>query len=104
MKNPVNPINKAKDAYHIYKNRKSLLNMFKAVRQGKFKMTLFTYIVMILGLVYTFVPTDLLPDFIPVIGWVDDGILLFLVLQQLRKELGKYNTQLDNEQKWVMTK
>lgn len=104
MKNPVNPINKATDAYHLYKNRKTILQMFRAVRSGNFKFTLFTYVVMILGVAYTILPTDMLPDFIPFVGWVDDGILLFLVFQQLRKELGKYNEKLDKEQKWVITK
>lgn len=38
----------------------------------------------ILGtLAYLFSPIDIAPDFIPVIGWIDDGILLTLLLAEV---------------------
>ena len=82
--------NHIKEAIHIAKNRKTMTAMVKDAWKGKFKMTLYTYILAILAVVYTISPVDFLPDVIPVIGWVDDGVLLFLLFQQLRKELTRY--------------
>ncbi len=45
---------------------------------------------LILCLTYVIFPFDLLPDFIPFIGWIDDGVLLFLLLQQLKRETVRY--------------
>ena len=35
-------------------------------------------IVALLAIVYTFLPTDLVPDFFPIIGWVDDLLILII--------------------------
>ena len=35
----------------------------------------------ILGLIYLISPLDLIPDWIPVLGWLDDGIVLLLLLK-----------------------
>lgn len=83
--------NHIKEAYNLVKNRKTMTAMLKEVWKGSFKMNFYTYALAVLAIVYTISPIDLLPDFIPVIGWVDDGILLFLLLQQLKKELDRYN-------------
>lgn len=82
--------NHIKEAIHIAKNRKTMSTMLKDVWKGKFKFNFYTYILAVLAIVYTISPIDLLPDVIPVIGWVDDGVLLYLLFQQLRKELSRY--------------
>ena len=35
-------------------------------------------IVPLLAIVYTFLPTDLIPDFFPIIGWIDDLLILII--------------------------
>lgn len=82
--------NHIKEAIHIAKNRKTMSTMLKEVWNGKFRFTFYTYVLAILAIVYTISPVDLLPDVIPVIGWVDDGVLLYLLFQQLRKEITRY--------------
>ena len=82
--------NHIKEAIHIAKNRKTMTSMLRDAWKGKFKMTPYTYILCILAIFYTISPVDFLPDVIPVIGWVDDGVLLFLLFKQLRKELTRY--------------
>ena len=37
-------------------------------------------LVAVLGLLYLISPLDILPDFIPILGWVDDGVVLALFL------------------------
>ncbi len=57
-------------------------------------------LVAVVGLLYLISPLDILPDFIPILGWVDDGVMLALFLalaykllpaelyQQLRRKSG----------------
>lgn len=42
------------------------------------------------GLGYFLTPTDLIPDFLPVIGYVDDAAVLALVMAGIREDLKKY--------------
>lgn len=42
------------------------------------------------GLIYFLSPIDIVPDFIPVVGFVDDVFVLNLVYKQLIKDLEKY--------------
>ena len=46
----------------------------------------------VLGLVYLFLPIDLIPPIIPVFGFLDDLILWLFILYYLRDELDKYWT------------
>ncbi|WP_082233298.1 YkvA family protein [Halobacillus massiliensis] len=59
------------------------------------------------GIIYLVVPLDAIPDFIPVLGLVDDVYVLNLVRKQVRADLNEYNEWLmeqetstieDNEQ------
>lgn len=82
--------NNSRTAYHLYKNRRSLIPMLRDVFSGNYRLSLFTFLALIAGLIYAISPADLLPDFIPVVGWLDDGLVLYFVLKQLRKELVRY--------------
>ncbi len=44
----------------------------------------------IAGIVYLFLPIDLVPGVIPVLGWVDDILAWVLILYYLRDELDRY--------------
>ena len=35
----------------------------------------------VLALLYVLVPTDIVTDFMPVLGWLDDGLVVFILLQ-----------------------
>lgn len=39
-------------------------------------------------LVYLISPIDLVPDFVPVIGWVDDAVIVALVLRSVVRHVG----------------
>lgn len=42
------------------------------------------------GLVYLFLPFDLIPPFIPVFGFLDDAILWAFIISYLKDELDRY--------------
>ena len=44
-------------------------------------------LVAILGLVYLVSPIDLIPDFVPILGWLDDGVVLAALLALAYKML-----------------
>ena len=52
----------------------------------KKKLKLFDWILLVLAIVYTVIPVDLIPDILPILGWSDDAIaLLVAVLNIIRK-------------------
>ena len=42
------------------------------------------------GLIYFVSPIDLIPDFIPIIGYIDDVFILGLIIAQISADLQKY--------------
>lgn len=68
--------------------------MFGIVRdwfKGEYKEIPVGSIIAILGaLIYFVSPIDLIPDFIPGVGYIDDVFILGLVISQIRADLNKY--------------
>ena len=46
----------------------------------------------VVGLLYTLNPIDIIPDFIPFIGHIDDALVLTFCLKLIEKDLQKYQT------------
>ncbi len=44
----------------------------------------------VFALLYVMNPIDLIPDFIPVVGFVDDAAVIGLVLKAIREDIAKY--------------
>lgn len=76
--------------YYVYKNRKQIFPMLRDAVKGTFKLSFFTMLVIVIALIYLISPIDLLPDFIPIIGWIDDGAIMYLLFLQLKKETARY--------------
>ncbi len=68
--------------------------MWQMVREtlsGKYRMSGVSVAAVIVAIVYIAYPFDLLPDFIPLLGWIDDGAVLFILLRCLSWEAKRYN-------------
>ncbi|PWS30802.1 YkvA family protein [Pedobacter paludis] len=53
------------------------------------------------GLVYFLSPIDVLPDFVPVLGFIDDIFVLNLVYKQVLKDLEKYKIWKESQIKLI---
>jgi uncharacterized membrane protein YkvA (DUF1232 family) len=64
--------------------------MLRDVLGGHYRMSVLTTLIAIVSIAYIIYPFDLIPDYIPVIGWTDDALVLYLLLRQLVKETQRY--------------
>lgn len=81
-------------AVQLVKSPRVIFKMIQAIIKGEYKPSFKIYIYFLLLLVYIISPIDGLPDFIPFVGWVDDGVLLALFIKSLSKEASIYASQL----------
>lgn len=80
------------DTLHKYLNDVKLyFQMLGDVFAGKYKEIPFGTIAAIVGsLLYVLSPIDLIPDFIPVVGYLDDAAILAACLKFTRFDVEKY--------------
>lgn len=84
------------NAAQMAKTPRSTWNMIKAVMRGEYKPSLKTFLYLILLIIYVVFPIDILPDFIPILGWVDDGVLLMMFISRLNSETEIYNKKMNS--------
>ena len=66
---------------------KTAFQLMGAVVKGKYKMPWGTFFWIVLCAVYFISPIDALPDFLPILGFADDGAFLIFVLLLVHKDL-----------------
>jgi len=64
--------------------------MLRDVFRGRYRMSLLTTVITIVAVAYIIYPFDLIPDYIPVIGWTDDALVFYLLLRRLTTETQRY--------------
>jgi uncharacterized membrane protein YkvA (DUF1232 family) len=70
-----------------------LTQLIRAWISGEYKQVPYRSILMIMvGLVYFLSPVDLIPDFIPGAGFLDDAAVLAFILGQTDKDLQKFTS------------
>ncbi len=68
-----------------------MFSMAKDWITGKYKDVSFTTMITILGgIIYFLSPIDIIPDFIPIIGYLDDLYILSTVIDRVKEEIEKY--------------
>lgn len=61
--------------------------MIQAHRSGKFKVSSKTLGLIVLGLVYFVTPLDIIPDFMPILGFTDDLSVILAVFNSVKHEV-----------------
>lgn len=78
---------------HIINDVKDLYNLSKDALKGNYKLHPVNMGIIAGGLLYFIIPTDLIPDFIPFVGLVDDIALLTTIIKSMQGELQKYRNR-----------
>ena len=78
-----------RQASQLLSNRRTLIQMLREAVHGKYRMSLMTHVALLFGLLYIISPLDF--DWIPVVGWVDDGFVFYLLLKRLQSETLRFN-------------
>lgn len=74
-------------------NVRELYSLFKDAIKGTYKLHPLTFSIIAGGLLYFLNPFDLIPDILPIIGYIDDVAVLTTIINSLQNELEAY-------QKW----
>ena len=87
---------KLKDSSHLERFTKDLMLFMSLIEdyyKGNYRDIPYkTISAGIVGLLYTLNPIDIIPDFIPFIGHIDDALVLTFCLKLIEKDLQKYQT------------
>lgn len=75
----------------IKDNMKEAFNYVSDVFSGRYKdYSMTALITLVAGMVYVVSPIDIIPDFIPVVGFTDDITVFLFVLKSFNDELERY--------------
>lgn len=75
----------------IKDNMKEAFNYVSDVFSGRYKdYSMTALIALVAGMVYVVSPIDIIPDFIPVVGFTDDITVFLFVLKSVNDELERY--------------
>jgi uncharacterized membrane protein YkvA (DUF1232 family) len=66
---------------------KTFIRMVKAYRSGLYDLPWSTIVMIVAALVYFVVPLDLIPDFIPIGGFVDDFALVIAIFKKIKDDI-----------------
>ncbi|MCJ7683936.1 MAG: DUF1232 domain-containing protein [Desulfobacteraceae bacterium] len=76
----------------LIENFKLLYSLIKDYWKGEYReVSPWSILVFIAGIIYIISPIDIIPDFLPLVGQIDDALILVLCMYFLEKDLYKYN-------------
>ena len=80
-----------RQTFGLFQSRRTLWQMLRETLNGRYRMSTLTLLISIAAVAYIIIPFDLITDFIPVVGWIDDGFVFFLLVRRLHVEMRRYN-------------
>ncbi len=90
---------KLNKAYPVFKTAvnhvRTLYSLFKDTVNGKYNMPPASVAMIGGGLLYFILPADFIPDFIPVVGYLDDLTVLTTIMNSLKNEISAYRIWLE---------
>jgi len=64
--------------------------LFEMITDKKYSLSAATYATIAGALAYVVLPFDVIPDFLPGIGFIDDAFVISFVIKQLKDEIENY--------------
>jgi len=75
----------------LFQDLRLLIPLIKDYWQGTYRdVSVKSIVIFVVALAYIISPIDLMPDYIPGLGQIDDAVILGLSLYFLEKDLRKY--------------
>ena len=74
----------------ILENLRDLYAMFRDSVKGQYRLPPMTMGIIGGGLLYFIIPLDVVPDYLPIIGYLDDFAVLSAIINSLQGEIDKY--------------
>lgn len=100
-----NKINKAYPALRkVLENVRELYALFKDSVKGNYKLHTANVAMIGGGLLYFILPADLIPDVIPLVGYLDDLAVLTTIMNSLKGEINAYRSWKETGNKDHFTK
>lgn len=72
--------------------------LFSMMNDKSFKLQPTTMLSVSGALAYVVLPTDIVPDFIPLMGWVDDALVLKIVMDSAKGEINRFRKHLGRQE------
>lgn len=66
------------------------VRMALAAIVGRAHVSLGTFLAVVFSAVYFVSPVDLIPDVLPILGWIDDGLVLAWLWSALEEDLSRF--------------
>jgi len=63
---------------------------FRMLKDNEYALSWKTKTLLIAGLMYFLLPSDLTPDYIPIIGYIDDAAVMTAIFKRLAREIQSY--------------
>lgn len=76
-----------------------LINLIKDVKNKKYHLDKKAFITLTAAILYVVIPTDAVCDFIPILGWIDDSIIVAFIVKNYSYLINNYKNFLENKKK-----
>lgn len=94
----IEKVSKSKGIEKIGYNCKLLLSLLKDYFKGGYKdVPIFCILAIVGAFIYLLAPIDLIPDFVPVFGYVDDASVIAACIKLIEIDIRKYEEWKENQ-------
>lgn len=69
---------------------RNVTTLYAMLTEKEYALSFKTKAMIVAALTYFIVPTDLTPDFIPFVGYIDDGIVITALMKRVKSEIERF--------------
>lgn len=74
-----------------------LIKLIKDVKNKKYHLDKKAFITLTAAILYVVIPTDAVCDFIPILGWIDDSIIVAFIVKNYSYLINNYKNFLEDK-------